>query len=305
MSPRVLAAYAVVVLVWGSTWGAIKIGVAEIPPWTFALERAIAVAVILGIVSRALGLELPKDRRVLAVATLVGAINTGISWAVIFWAERFVPSGLVAVFGATAPVWTAVLAHFAVRGDPLSARKVFAVLLGLAGVVFLVGASGSIEGGPAILATILLVIVPMGWAVTSVLSARHLTRVSPLPVIALGTAAGGVFLVPFAIAEIGQPVRWSVEAAVALAYLVLVGSCVGLVLNLWLYRRLRPTTIMLSLLLITTEAILIGALVLGEDLTPSMLVGAAFVIAAIALNATAGGPPRRGEVPEPAATPAA
>lgn len=304
VTPRVLIAYVIVVLAWGSTWGAIKIGVEDVPPWTFALSRAIAVSVVLGLISLAMGLRLPLDRRILLIAAFVGAVNTGISWAVIFWAEQFVPSGLVAVFGATAPVWTAVLAHFHVRSDPLSRRKLVAVLTGLAGVALLVGASGSIEGGPAVLAGVLLALMPLGWAVASVLSARHLTTISPIPVIGLGTAAGAVFLVPFAALEVGRPVAWTVEATAAFAYLVIIGSCVGLVLNLWLYRRLRPTTIMLSQLIITAEAILIGALLLGEEFTPRMLLGAALVIAAIALNASAGGRPRRGEIPEPAGTPA-
>ena len=143
MDARVAAAYATQVLIWGSTWAAIKIGVADVPPWIFAFDRSVLVALALGAVSLALRLDFPRDRRTLVVAALSGAINSGISWAVIFWAEQFVPSGLVAGFGATAVIWTALLAHFLVRGDRLSAVKIAALALGFGGILVLVGASGS------------------------------------------------------------------------------------------------------------------------------------------------------------------
>lgn len=290
MDVRVAIAYLAQVVIWGLTWGAIKIGVEDVPPWIFAFDRSVLVAASLSAVALAFGLRFPRDRRTLIAAAVSGAINSGVSWAIIFWAERFVPSGLVAVFGATAPIWTALLAHFLVRGDRLSATKVLALALGFGGIVVLVGASGEIQGGPALLATGLLAIMPLGWAASGVIMSRALRTVSPVPTIAIGSAVGGVFLIPFALSELAQPARWTPEAVVALIYLSFIGSGVGLVVNLWLYRRLRPTTIMLAQLLITVEAVLIGALALNETITAGMLLGAALVLTAIALNARAGRP---------------
>ncbi len=290
VSTRVLVAYLTQVVVWGTTWAAIKIGVTDVPPWTFALARSVLVAASLASVAVAMRLPFPRDRRTFLITAATGSVNAGISWAIIFWAERFVPSGLVAVFGATAPIWTALLAHFLVRGDRLSALKAAALGLGFGGIVALVGASGEIEGGPALVAAGLLVLMPATWALSGVIISRELGAVSPIPAIAIGSATGGVFLVPFAIAEVGDPVRWTLPAVLALVYLSLIGSGVGLVVNMWLYRKLRPTTIMLAQLLITAEAVLIGAIALGETVTGGTLLGAALVLTAIALNARAGRP---------------
>jgi drug/metabolite transporter (DMT)-like permease len=82
---------------------------------------------------------------------------------------------------------------------------------------------------------------------------------------------------------------------IAFGYLVIFGSCVGLVLQLWLTRRLRPTTMTLSQLLISAMALLVGSLVLGESITWRMLVGAALVAIALGLNAAAGGRSRTAE----------
>ena len=305
MSPRVVVAYIAMVLLWGTTWGAIKIGVANVQPWVFAFERAIAVAVILTIVALVLGQRFPRRPKVLAATALAGLANIGFSWVVIFWAEQFVPSGLVAVFGATAPVWTAVFAHFLVRGDRLSRLKIAALGLGLFGTALLVGAPSASEGPNALLATLLLAVVPMSWAVAAILASRVLQHESPIAIIGLQTWVGAIAILPFALSQWSGPQHWGIETGIAFAYLVIGGSCIGLVLNLWLFRRLRPTTVMLSQVLIPTQALLIGGLALGEEFTVRMLAGAALVVSAVAVNARAGGSSRPSEpVAEAVAAPA-
>ena len=286
---RVVAAYVAVVLVWGTTWAAIKIGVDEVPPFIFAFARALAVASLLTLAAIAFRQRFPRTRRMLAVAVAVGLINTGWSWAIIFWAERFVPSGLVSVFGASAPVWTAFLAHFLVKGDRLSTLKVVGLLLGLGGTALLVGAPDAGEGPNALLATELLVLMPVTWAIAAVLQSRFLARSAPIPIVAVGTWASVLVLAPLALLEAGEPQRWTAGSVLAFAYLVVFGTCFGMVVSLWLYRKLRPTTITLVQVIVPAEAILIGTFALGESVSARMLGGAALVAAAVALNAVAGG----------------
>jgi drug/metabolite transporter (DMT)-like permease len=286
---RVVAGYVSVALIWGSTWAAIKIGVNDVPPFVFAFARAAAVAALLTVVAIALRQPFPRARRVIVVAIVVGVINIGWSWAIIFWSEQFVPSGLVAVFGAAAPVWTALLAHFMVKGDRLSALKALGLLLGLGGTVVLIGTPDPGEGAAGLVATGLLALMPITWAIAAILQSRFLTQVAPIPTVALGTWASAVLLSPLALAQLSGGQHWTVSSVLAFAYLVIFGTCFGMVVSLWLYRKLRPTTITLIQVLVPAEAILIGTLWLGEPVTIRMLGGAALVVAAVALNALAGG----------------
>jgi drug/metabolite transporter (DMT)-like permease len=162
---------------------------------------------------------------------------------------------------------------------------------GVSGPAGLVGAPTTGESGAVLLATGLLALMPITWAIAAILSARTLARSAPIATVATGTWVGSAVLVPFALSQAAQPAHWTLASALALAYLVLVGSCVGLVLNLWLYRKLRPTTTSLAQILITAEAILIGTLALGEPVAVRTLGGAALVVAAVICNALAGGGP--------------
>lgn len=293
--------YVVLIALWGSTWAAIKVGIDAVPPFVFAFERAVAVSIILIALSLAMRHPFPRETRVIVAAVIVGIFNTGTSWAIIFWSEQYVPSGLVSVFGASSPIWTALLAHYLVRGDRLSPTKALGLLLGLGGIGVLVGAPDT-NGRPEVLtASVLLAVMPISWAVGAVLQARVLREGSPLPLVAIGTTAGSLVLLPLAALQSGEVARWDFGAALAFGYLVVFGSCVGLVLQMWLTRRLRPTTMTLAQVVIPAQALVIGAVALGENITWRMLAGAALVVVAVALNALAGG--SRAE-PAPATSPA-
>ena len=289
ISPRlaVVAAYVAVVTIWGATWAFMKIGVAEVPPFTFALQRAVGTAVLLTAASLLLGLRFPSTPRTALAAAVAGVFATGVNWAVVFWAIQYVPSGAAAVLGSSAPLWTAVMAHFIVAGDRLSGRKALGLVCGIIGVGMIVLSPATLQDPGPLYAWILLAVAPVTWAVAAIISARYLTEASPMPTTALGAAAGAVVLMPFAGGEaVLSPLP--APAAGALLYLVL-ASGVALTLSLWLYRRLRPTTVMLTQVLIPLQAVAIGVLLLGETLSLYMIGGALLVILAVVLNAFSGG----------------
>src|SRR5439155_26533252 len=199
---------------------------------------------------------------------------------------------------------TAVLAHFLVKGDRLSALKVLGLVLGLGGTVILIGAPETSDGMAGLVATALLALMAISWAIAAILQSRFLTRVAPIPAVALGSWASVVLLSPLALGQLSAGWYWTTPSILALAYLVVFGTGFAMVVSLWLYRKLRPTTITLIQVVVPAEAILIGTLWLGEPVTIRMLAGAALVVAAVALNAIAGGgaPPAEERL---AATPAA
>src|SRR5258708_13559647 len=139
-----------------------------------------------------------------------------------------------------APVWTAILAPFCVAGDRLGALKIVALGLGLAGTALLVGAPSPSEGPNALLATALLALMPISWAVAAILIAKYLSKESPIAVVGVQTWVGALFILPFGVAQLGQPQHWTLPAAVAFAYLVIGGSVAWLLPYLCPVCHLRP-----------------------------------------------------------------
>ncbi len=285
----VLVSYVVLVLIWGSTFAAIRVGVAAVPPFVFAFERVVVASILLTIACFAFGLRFPRDRRTIIAAAIAGIVSTGSSWAIIYWSEQYVPSGLVAVFGAAGPIWTAVLAHFLVHGDRLSPLKIAGLALGIVGIGVLVGAPDAGSRPEALLATVLLALMPITWGISAIVQVRGLRDGSAVPLVAVGTWAGSLVLAPLALAQASAPAAWTLDVVVAFVFLVVLGSCVALVLQLWLIRRLRPTTMTLSQLPISALALTVGAVALGESITWRMLAGAGLVGLALVLNALSGG----------------
>jgi drug/metabolite transporter (DMT)-like permease len=280
-------AFALLCLLWGTTWGAIKVGVGAIPPFVFAFDRAVAVSALLVVVSLVFRLEFPRRPRTLLAIAFAGAINIGLAWAIIFWAEQYVPSGLTSVFGAAAPLWTGVLAHAFVPDDRMTRTKAIGLVLGVVGTALLVRSEFAGTDGPVLLAALLLALLPVGWALAAIVSRLELQRVAPVPTTAIQTAVGAVILAPLAFGDMAKPAHWNGDAVLALSYLVVFGTCVGFALFVWLLQRLRPTTVLLMQVIIPAVAVLIGALFLSEPITPRAILGGALVAGAVLLNALA------------------
>jgi len=105
---KILLAFAIIYLVWGSTFLAIRIGVHEVPPLLLAGLRFLAAGGILYAWMRATGTPSPSGRQ-WAAASLLGTVIFVLDYGCVFWAEQRVPSGITAVILATNPVFMTVL----------------------------------------------------------------------------------------------------------------------------------------------------------------------------------------------------
>src|SRR3954469_24421594 len=128
------AAFVALCLIWSSTWLAIKFGLRDLPPVSFvAIRFIIAVAVLLAISIGRVPL-LPKGRGDFKLLAWTGVLMFAINYALLFWAELYVSSGLSAVLQATIPIFGMVFAHFIIPSEPLRAPRIAGALLAIGGV---------------------------------------------------------------------------------------------------------------------------------------------------------------------------
>src|SRR2546430_17040094 len=144
--------------IWGSTWLFIKLGLANLPPLTFAGIRFLLASIILSALILARGVRWPRKRNEWIVIAVVGLLQFSLNYGLVFWGEQRISSGLAAVLQSTFPSFGLVIAHFYLPQERLTAGRAIGVLLGVCGVAVIFSDQLSIAGSMALLGSIALVL---------------------------------------------------------------------------------------------------------------------------------------------------
>jgi drug/metabolite transporter (DMT)-like permease len=270
--------------IWGSTWLFIKLGLADLPPLTFAGIRFLFASLILVAVILARGVRWPRQRRDWFVIAIVGLLQFSLNYGLVFWGEQRISSGLAAVLQSTFPAFGLVIAHFYLPDEPITAKKVVGVLLGFAGVGIIFSQQLSIAGQSALWGSIALVLSALCGSYGNVLVKAYGTQIDPFVLAAGQMLCGFPPLLALGIATEGNPFRlhWTGMAILAMAYLVIVGSVLAFTLFYWLVRHMDVVNTMLIALVTPVVAVILGMIVLHEQLNWRLFAGAACIISGIA-----------------------
>ena len=271
--------------IWGSTWLFIKLGLADLPPLTFAGIRFVLASLILSMLILARGVRWPRSRTDWILIAIVGLLQFSLNYGLVFWGEQYISSGLAAVLQSTFPVFGLVIAHLYLPYERLTKAKVMGVLLGVVGVVVIFSDQLAIAGQMALLGSIALVLSAFFGSYSNVLVKAYGTQIDPQVLAAGQMVCGFPPLLLLGIATEGNPLRfhWTAMALVSLAYLVIVGSVIAFALYYWLVRHMDVTKTMLIALVTPVVAVVIGMIVLHERLNWRLFAGAACIISGIGL----------------------
>jgi drug/metabolite transporter (DMT)-like permease len=272
--------------IWGSTWLAIKLGLRDLPPITFAgIRFALAAALLAGIVLLR-KIRLPRSGREWGLLAYTGLLSITINYGLVFWGEQYISSGLAALLSATVPLFGLPLAHRYVAAEPLTPSKLSGVLLGLVGIgVVFSGELGT--GGPrALWACAGIVVAALATAHAGVLVKARGTHLEP-PVLAGVQMAGGCIpLLVGGMALEGSPFafHWTPTALAALAYLTILGSVVAFLLYYWLIRHMTVTGVLMIPLITPLIAVLVGVAFGGEMIGWHTVLGGGAIIGGVTLG---------------------
>jgi drug/metabolite transporter (DMT)-like permease len=302
-APRLLvvAAFAAIYLVWGSTYLGIRYAIETLPPLLMAGTRFVLAGAILYAWVRLRGTPAPRAGHWPAAFTLGGLLLLGGNGAV-SWAEQRVASGAAALIVATIPIWVALFEGLRPGGPRPGRRGAIGLLLGLGGVALLAGpgAAGSAERVDPLGAAVLM-FAALSWTAGTLRAPRaHLPASKPMA-IAMEMLAGGVLLIAagLALGEGGRvdPAGVSLRSALALLYLVVFGSIVAFSAFIWLLGVCSAARVSTYAFVNPVVAVLLGWGLAGEPLGPRTLLASAVIVAAVALIVT-----RRASSPRPPLT---
>lgn len=267
---------------WGASYTFIKIGVETIPPLTLIAARTLMAGVILLAIIKSRGLALPKDLATWRRFLFQACLNSVIPFTLIAWAERTVDAGVAVILNSTTPIFAFLLTVLITRHEPVTGRKLFGVIAGIAGTCLIIGIEAFHGLGDELPAQLAIVAATVCYAGAAIFG-RGFKGLDPFMPAAGSLICGAAILTPVSLV-VDRPWTLMPTSASILALLGL--SVFSTALAFVIYFRLVHT---LGSVGTTAQAYLrvpigvgIGVLFLDETMTSTAWVGLTCVIAGVA-----------------------
>jgi drug/metabolite transporter (DMT)-like permease len=284
---KLIAAFAAVYVIWGSTYLAIRFGVETLPPFMMAGMRFIVSGIAMYVWARSRGVPAPGKREWRSAA-IIGVLLLSIGNGGVTWAEQYVPSGLTALFIATMPLWFVIVEWLMHKTGRPSARVLGGLVVGFVGMLMLIGPDQILGHNRIHLGGLfVLLVAEIGWAFGSIYSKRAELPSSPVMATAMEMIAGSavLFLVSGVSGEFGRFDFAAVtgKSWLAVGYLSVFGSIVAFTAYVWLLRSAPASHVATYAYVNPIIAIILGWALAGEQFTTEMLLAAGVIILGVVL----------------------
>jgi drug/metabolite transporter (DMT)-like permease len=290
------ALYALICLIWGSTWLAIKIGLVGVPPFLAAGIRFMLSTLLVGVVLaiRRYRLRLTREETICVLS--VGLLVFWLDYAAVYWAETHISSGLTAVLFSTMPLITSLLSVYWTRTETLSSLRLMGILVGAFGTVLLFWPDQRL-GFHQALGMLAALGASLCAAINLVMMKKYGRDADPFLVNFFGMALGAAcLLVMSAGLESWSAVNWSRSNVLSIVYLSVFGSVIAFSAYYYLIKRMDATIVSLSTLIIPIVALGLGHAFLDEIVTSRALAGIATIVAGVAVAIVPSTPRRASDV---------
>ena len=291
----VIAAFAGIYIIWGTTYLAIALAIRSVPPFISGAGRFLIAAAAMYAWLRVrqskpfAGVNVP-------LALFCGVLLSGVGNGFVIWAQQGIPSGIAALIVTAVPVVVLVIdwALFSKRAP--TKRALVGTAIAVAGVATIVLHTRTLAGQAHALHLLAMLASVVGWSFGTLLQKRAATAQTVLSFTCVQMFGGGVFQLLMSLVD-GEWQRFDPSAVslvswLALAYLIVFGSLIAVNCYLWLLTRVAAQKVTTYALVNPVVALLLGAVVLGERVTPLAATSAALVLIGVALVLFQEGSPR-------------
>ncbi len=268
----IIAAFAAVYIIWGSTYVAIALAIKSVPPFLMAGMRFFAAGFILYIWCIATGEKTPPLKSV-AKNAFSGVAMLGAGTTSLIWCEQYLPSGLAAVIVASIPLFFVILDKRHWRENFKNKFTIIGLLVGFAGIILLFEGKGSLNlhNTTQLIAFVVLLTGSLVWCAGSLYTKYTKTEGSTLIKASIQMMAAGLagFIVSLAVGEEYGFIWGNITASsiYAMLYLVFIGSLIGYIAYIWLLSVRPPAVVGTYAYVNPAVAIFLGWLIAHEKIT--------------------------------------
>lgn len=272
-------------LIWGSTWIFIKVGLGDLPPITFSAARFGLSVLILAPLIKIFGFSMPRTRSDWKLMALTGFLQFSLNYSAVFWSEQYIESGLAAVLQSMITVFGLLLAWIFLPAEKITKRKIIGVALGIVGVAIIFIDQLRVENWMAFAGCVAIVLGAYAAAQSSILIKAKGSGLHPASLVFSQMICGLPVIIAYALIKEGNPLKlhWGWTAILSVIYLAVAGTIAAFWLYYWLLSRIESTKAMMISLVTPLLAVMIGAIVLGENLPPQSYFGGALIMGSIGL----------------------
>lgn len=266
---------------WGSSFFFNRVAVGEFPVLSIVLGRIGIGAILIYLYARMRGMSLPRDPRAWRELAVLSVMQYSLPLILIVWGQKSIPSGLASILNATMPIWASIAAHLMTRDERFNARRVAGILLGIAGVVAMIGPQALSGPHDDLLAELASLLAAICFGVSAVYSRRLQKYQVPTAITATSSMMLGTLTILPLMLLIDRPWAWPASPGLAawgsVIGLGVLAGALAFILFFDLIRRAGATNGALATILNPVTAILLGVLVLGEELAPRHYLGMALI----------------------------
>jgi len=294
---RVIVAFLLVYIFWGSTYLGIRIAVEHIPPALLGATRFVSAGILLLVYCVVVGRRIRLTARDLLVLLVIGVLLLSGGNLLLAYSEQYMPTVLAALIVAIIPLWVALIDGFLLRGEQLKGWGWLGLALGFVGLIVLLWpqlepvirgkATQGALNKPLLFSSGALLFGTVCWSVGSIISRRAQLSIDPFA--ATGwemTLGGAVNMIIAFVLNNHHTVVWTARGIAATVYLTIFGSIVGFTAYIWLLEHVPTTKVATHAYVNPVVALLLGWLVLHEELNRNIVAGAVVILGAVLLVST-------------------
>ena len=272
MNAREWSLLVLVSVIWGLSFFFIEIALRELGSFTVVVYRIGIAALLVTAICYFRGERLPLDRQAWGLFFILGFFNNFLPFSLITWGQVSIDSSLASILNSTTPMFSVVMAHFLTHDEHLTRNRIVGIVLGITGVSLLVGPQ-ALQGISAnVLGQLAILGAAMSYSYGAIF-ARRLNRMPILVAIAGTLLCATLMSLPVAFTLESPVTTMSLSTIGALLGLSVLGTAFAYMLYFHIIRTAGPTNTLLVTFLVPITALLMGVLVLGENLSQHAILG--------------------------------